>query len=270
MVNEAQTAKRVERRTQVSETQHSWFILRELVSKDFKLKYRRSILGVLWSVLNPLLMMVVLTAVFSYMFRFSIENYPVYLILGNILFGLMSASTNGAMRSIMGSASLIQKVKINKIVFPLEKVVFELVNFAISLVAVAIVMIFFRIAPTINLIFLPLLLVYMVAFCSGLGMLLAALVVFFRDIEYLWSVLLTAWTYLTPLFYPADLWPEWLARVEFFNPMYHYVTFFRDIMMNNITPSLTENVICAVMAAITFAVGYFVFRKTESKFILHI
>lgn len=262
--------KRREHRTQVSEMQHSMFVLRELVSKDFKLKYRRSVLGVIWSVLNPLLMMIVLTAVFSYMFRFSIENYPLYLIIGNTLFSLMSNSTNGAMRSIMDSAPLIKKVKINKIVFPLEKVIFELVNFLLSLIAVALVMLFFRIAPTINLIFLPLLLVYMVLFCSGLGMLLASLVVFFRDVEYLWGVVITAWTYLTPLFYPADLWPEWLAAIEQFNPMYHYVTYFRDILLWNITPSLALNAACAAFAVITFAVGYLVFSKTERKFILHV
>ncbi len=261
---------RIERRTQVSEFQHSIFVLRELVSKDFKLKYRRSILGVAWSVLNPLMMMLVLTAVFSYMFRFEIENYPLYLILGNTLFTLMSNSTNGALRSIMDSAPLIKKVKINKIVFPLQKIVFELINFATSFIAVVIVMVFFRIAPTVNIVFLPLLLLYMVLFCSGLGMLLASAVVFFRDIEYLWSVLLTAWTYATPLFYPADLWPEWLAALEQLNPMYHYITYYRDIMLWNITPDLKMNLMCLGFAVVQFAIGLYVFRKTERKFVLHV
>ena len=270
MEAETHTQKRIERRTQVSEFQHSSFVLRQLVSKDFKLKYRRSALGIVWSVLNPLLMMLVMTAVFSYMFRFDIEYFPLYLILGNTLFSLMSTSTNGAMRSIMYSAPLIKKVKINKLVFPLEKIIFELVNFALSLIAVVIVMAFFRIAPTINIVFLPLLLLYMILFCSGLGLLLSALVVFFRDIEYLWGVLLTAWTYATPLFYPAELWPEWLAAIEQFNPMYHYVTYFREIALWNTTPSLTSNLICLGFAAVTFGIGYYVFRKTENKFILHV
>ncbi len=109
----------------------NWFTIVSLVSRDFKLKYRRSVLGVLWSVLNPLLMMCVLTAVFSTIFRFgNIENYPLYLILGNTLFALMSDSTSGAMNSIIESAPLIKKIKINKMIFPLEKVLFQLVNFA--------------------------------------------------------------------------------------------------------------------------------------------
>ena len=108
-----------------------WFILTSLVSKDFKLKYRRSMLGVLWSVLNPLLMMIVLTAVFSVVFRFDIPNFPVYLILGQTLFTFMSDATSGAMSSIIDSAPLIKKIRINKMLFPLEKVVFSLLNFAI-------------------------------------------------------------------------------------------------------------------------------------------
>ncbi len=170
-----------------------------LVSKDFKLKYRRSVLGVLWSVLNPLLMMCVLAAVFTNVLKFGdVENYPMYLILGNVLFALMSDSTGSAMGSILESAPLIKKIRVSKMLFPIEKVLFTLVNFAISLIAVVIVMIFFRIAPTVDLVLLPLLLAYMLLFCSGLGLLLSALAVFFRDVCHLWGVVITAWTYAAP------------------------------------------------------------------------
>lgn len=246
------------------------FILSSLVSKDFKLKYRRSILGVLWSVLNPLLMMIVLAAVFSYMFRFSIENFPLYLIIGQTLFSLMSESTSAAMSSIIDSASLIKKIRIEKLVFPLEKILFSLVNFAISLIAVAIVMIFYKIFPTAALVCLPLLLLYMVLFCTGLGMLLAACAVFFRDMLHLWSVVITAWTYVTPLFYPTDILAPWMFQIMQFNPMYHYVTYFRDILLYGTFPSLQSNAICFAMAAVIFVIGLIVFRKTQSKFILYV
>lgn len=248
----------------------NWFILSSLVSKDFKLKYRRSVLGVAWSVLNPLLMMVVLSAVFSAFFKFSIENYPLYLILGNTIFALMADSTSSAMTSIMDASSLIKKIKIEKVLFPLEKVLFQLVNFVISLIAVAIVMFYFQVPLTTNVFFLPFLLIFIVLFSAGLGMLLSSLAVFFRDVCHLWSVVITAWTYVTPLFYPYDILPEWMKFIENFNPMYHYVTYFRDIMLWNITPDLTENLICLAMAVITFGVGLLVFRKTEKKFILYI
>ena len=250
--------------------EQNWFTIKSLVSKDFKLKYRRSVLGVAWSVLNPLLMMCVLSAVFSTFFKFEIENFPLYLILGNTVFALMSDSTSGALRSILDSASLIKKIRIEKIVFPLEKVLFQLVNFAISLIAIALVMAFFRIPPTFNLLFLPLLLIYIVLFSLGLGLALAAMAVFFRDIIHLWGVVLTAWTYATPLFYPVSILPSWMQTIMNFNPMYHYVTYFRNIALYGATPTLEENLICLVMAIVPLAIGFIIFKKSESKFILHV
>ena len=152
----------------------NWFTISSLVSKDFKLKYRRSVLGVLWSVLNPLLMMCVLAAVFTNVLKFGdVENFPMYLILGNVLFALMADSTSGAMTSILESAPLIKKIRVAKMIFPLEKVLFPTGKLApFQLIAVIVVMVFFRIAPTVNLLALPLLLIYMLLFCSGLGMLL--------------------------------------------------------------------------------------------------
>lgn len=250
----------------------NWFTITSLVSKDFKLKYRRSVLGVLWSVLNPLLMMCVLAAVFTNVLKFGddVQNFPMYLILGNVLFSLMADSTSSAMGSILESAPLIKKVRVSKMIFPLEKVLFTLVNFAISLIAVVIVMLFFRIPPTVNLLAMPILLVFMLLFCAGLGMLLSSLAVFFRDVCHLWGVVITAWTYATPLFYPVGLLPDWMQAAEAFNPMYHYVCYFRDIAMYNTVPGLTENLICLGMAAITFAIGFAVFKATEKKFILYV
>lgn len=246
-----------------------WFIISSLVSKDFKLKYRRSILGVVWSVLNPLLMMVVLTAVFSTFFRFSIEYYPFYLILGNTLFGFAMDASGTAMESITGSAALLKKVKLSKIIFPIEKVLFQLINFAISLVAVAIVMVFLQIAPTWNLILLPLLLVYVTIFSLGLGLVLSTLAVFFKDVIHIWGVVRTAWMYATPLFYPVDILPEWMLKVETLNPMYHYVEYFRDIALYGTSPGFIENMVCLGFAIVMLAVGCAFFNAFQRKFILY-
>lgn len=259
----------------------SLFILQQLVSKDFKLKYRRSILGVLWSVLNPLLMMLVMTLVFSNMFRFPIEKYPVYLILGTVLFALMSDATSGAMGSVIASAPLIKKVRVRKWVFPIEKVAFSLVNFALSLVAVVIVMVAFRVAPSSSMLALPLVLVYVLLFSAGLGLALSALSVFFRDVMHLWGVVIMAWNYLTPVFWPQDLSSfstsmgnpgllNALIAVEHANPMYHYVVYFRDIMMYGTMPGLKENLVCLGFAVVTFVAGYLIFKRSEHKFILYI
>ena len=255
------------------ERKKSAFILRQLVSRDFKLKYRRSFLGVAWSVLNPLMMMAIMAAVFSTMMRFSSEgipSYPLYIILGNVTFSLMSDSTSQGMASIIGAASLLKKVRIKRWVFPIEKVLFALLNFAFSLIAVLIVMFVVGIYPTYTVIVLPLFLVYMGCFCAGLSLALSAVSVFFRDVMHLWSVVLTAWTYATPLFYPIEILPEWMARLEWFNPMFHYVNYVRVALLYQQLPSLNLNLGCAVCSVASLVVGILIFRATERKFILFI
>ena len=254
----------------ITNAKRNWFVLSSLVSKDFTLKYRRSILGIFWSFLNPLMMMIVVAVVFSNIFRFDIENFALYLILGQTLFSLMAESTNTSTSSIVDASALLKKIRIEKMLFPLQKMLFCLLNYAISLVAVVCVMVYSQVFPSWNIIFLPLLLIYMMMFCSGLSLLLSSLSVFFRDIIHLWTVVITAWTYGTPIFYPVDRLPDWLQLVMQFNPMYHFVTYIRDIMMWNITPSLEMNLTCFGMSAVILALGILVFRKTEKKFVMYI
>lgn len=258
-----------------SESQKNLFILKQLVTKDFKLKYRRSVLGVAWSVLNPLLMMVVMSIVFSFLFSANIENYPLYLILGNITFALMTDSTSAALVSFIEAAPLLKKVKVARFVFPLQKVLFALVNFAFSLVAVAIVMLWFHVTPTWHLVWLPVCLVLLVVFCVGIGLIIGSLAVFFRDVIHLWSVILTAWTYLTPIFWDFQMLldrgaPAWVIGIVKANPMYNFVTFMRDIFLWNQSPATTTLLMCAGWAAVMLLVGIAVFRKTQHKFILYV
>ena len=251
------------------------FILKQLVTKDFKRKYRRSVLGIAWSVLNPLMMMVIMSIVFSFVFRADIENYPLYLILGNITFSFMSESTSQALMSFIDAAPLLKKVRVSRFVFPVQKVLFALVNFTFSLVAVALVMLWFRVVPTWHIIWLPVCLFLLVLFCSGIGLIVGSLAVFFRDVVHLWSVILTAWTYLTPIFWvPTQLAangaPAWVMSIVELNPMYGFVTFMRDIFLWNQNPSMQTLSLCVIWAVIMLGVGILVFRKTQHKFILYI
>ncbi|RGW70786.1 ABC transporter permease [Collinsella sp. AF11-11] len=255
------------------------FILKQLVTKDFKIKYRRSVLGVAWSVLNPLLMMVVMSIVFSTIFgqsrngSITPEMYPLYLIVGNITFSVMSESTNQALMSIIWASSLLKKVKVHRWVFPVQKVLFSLVNFSFSLVAVALVMLFFRVVPTWHLILLPVCLLLLMCFCMGLGMMLSALAVFFRDVMHLWTVVITAWMYLTPIFWTTDYISQmahWIQVLVVLNPMYNYLQFMRDIFLFNTVPSALTFGLCVAWAVLALAIGYTVFHKTEHKFILYI
>ena len=255
------------------ENQRDGFILRQLVTKDFKLKYRRSALGVAWSVLNPLLMMIIMAAVFSRLMGRaddSIPNFPLYIIIGNTAFSLMSDSTSRGLMSIIEASSLLKKVKINRWVFPVQKVLFAVVNYAFSLIAVVLVMIFVQYAPSIYALYVIPGLFMLSVFCIGLSLFLSCAAVFFRDVIHLWSVFLTAWTYLIPMFYSIKILHEWLQTLENFNPMYLYLTYLRDALLFRVNPSLELTLGCAGFAVASLVIGYLVFRRHESKFILYI
>lgn len=262
-----------------TELQKDIFILKQLVGKDFKIKYRRSFLGVAWSVLNPLLMMVVMAIVFTTIFAqgrngsVTPEMYPLYLIVGNVTFAVMSDSTSQALSSIVYASSLLKKVKVHRFVFPVQKVLFSLVNFAFSLIAVAIVMLWFHVLPTWHLLLLPVCLILLMFFCMGLGLLLSAATVFFRDVMHLWSVVITAWTYFTPIFWTTDYilkMPHILRVLMYANPMYNYLQFMRDIFLFQTCPTPLEFGLCVAWAVIAMVIGYAVFHKNEHKFILYI
>ena len=262
-----------------TELQKDIFILKQLVGKDFKIKYRRSFLGVVWSVLNPLLMMIVMAIVFTTIFAqgrngsVTPEMYPLYLIVGNVTFAVMSDSTSQALSSIVYASSLLKKVKVHRFVFPVQKVLFSLVNFAFSLIAVAIVMLWFHVVPTWHLLLLPVCLILLMFFCMGLGLLLSAATVFFRDVMHLWSVVITAWTYFTPIFWTTDYilkMPHILRVLMYANPMYNYLQFMRDIFLFQTCPTPLEFGLCVAWAVIAMAIGYAVFHKNEHKFILYI
>lgn len=247
-------------------------LLKNLVTKDIKIKYRRSVLGIAWSILNPLLTMIVLTQVFQMLLRNTVENFATYYIVGASLWNFFAEATSLALSSILASASLIKKVYIPKYIFPIEKALFALVNFAFSLIAVLLVMIIQGVYPTFTALLFPIPVLYCFVFTCGMCLFLSAVTVFFRDIAHLYGVLLTLWMYLTPIIYPAELVESkaLIYNVIRLNPLYHYVEFFRDVVMYNTLPSFNQNIICAAFSLGMFIVGWFVFRRTESKFILHI
>ena len=245
-------------------------LLKELVGRDFKLKYRRSVLGYAWSLLNPLFTMLVMTAVFSNLFRFSIENYPVYFLLGQVIWNFYSEATNSAMTSVFGNAELIKKVYVPKYMFPLSKVCFSFVNMLCSLGAVIIVMLIERVWVTWTIVLVPLLFFYAFLIAFGIGLILSVIAVYFRDLLHLYGVIMTAQMYLTPLFYPANVLPEWVFRIVQFNPTYHLVIYFRNIVQYGVWPSLEENIICLSFGVVLSIIGIVVFKYNQKKFVLYI
>ena len=245
-------------------------LLKELVSRDIKIRYRRSVLGLLWTLLNPILMMTVMTLVFSNIFRFDIENFPIYFFAGNILFSFVTEATTNAMNSIIGSGSLIKKVYVPKYLFPFSKVFSSVVNLFFSFVAMLLVMLVTRVPFQATLFLVPIVFAYVILFSIGLGMILATLQVFFRDTGHLYSVFTLAWMYLTPIFYPASLLEGRLDIVLTLNPMVHYINFMRDIVLYNTVPSMSENLLCAAISVVFLLLGMIVFYRKQDKFILFV
>ena len=245
-------------------------LLIELVKRDIKKKYRRSVLGILWSMLNPFFTMLIMTMVFSNFFRFSITNFPLYLLTGQLMFNFYGEATNTSMESILENSSLIKKVYVPKYIFPLAKVLSSCVNFILSLPGL--VLLLFITATDIKWIMvlsiIPI--IYLLIFCCGVGLILSTVAVYFRDMFHLYSVLLTALSYLTPLFYPKEIIPEKYVFLLNFNPLYYFVTMFREIMYYGRLPELNNHLICIIISGIALILGIIIFFKNQKQFILHI
>ncbi len=243
----------------------------QLVSKDIKLKYRRSFLGYLWSILNPLFVMMIMSIVFSTMFRRNIENFPVYLFTGQTLFNFMKSSTQKAISSITGNSALLKKTYVPKYIFTFSKITSGLVDFFFSLGALLLVMIATHARFTWHLLLTPLVALQLYIFCLGLGMFLAQANVFFRDVQYIYNAVTTAWMYLTPIFYPIENLPEKvLWFVKHCNPMYFYIGQFRDLVYYNRLPGPIIIFAGCVTSVLMLIIGTGFFTKTQNKFILYI
>ncbi len=246
-------------------------LLKQLVSRDIKLKYRRSVLGYIWSVLNPLLIMIVMTIVFSTMFNRNIENFPVYLFCGQLLFNFMNTSTHQAIFSITGNASLLKKTYVPKYIFTLSKITSGMVDFVFSLGALLIVIIVTRAQFTWYILLFPFVVLQLYIFCVGLGLFLAQANVFFRDIQYIYNAVTTAWMYLTPIFYPIEMLPDTVAwLIKHCNPMYFYVGQFRDLIYYGRLPGPMIVGAGCLTAAVMLIVGIWSFTRSQDRFILYI
>ena len=246
-------------------------LLIELIKRDIKLKYRRSFLGYLWSVLNPLFIMIIMTVVFSAMFKRDIENYPIYLLTGRTLFEFMREGTQKGMKSVTKNSLLMKKTYIPKYIFTVSTVSSTFIDTVFSLVAFFLVMIATRSPFYIQLFYLPVVMIQLYIFTLGLSFFLAELHVFFRDIEYIYHAVTTAWMYLSALFYPVESLPHLLqVFVKTLNPMYYYIAQFRDIALYGRMPGMRIIVGGWIWAFGLMAFGLFMFQKNKDKFVLYL
>ena len=252
------------------------YLLRNLINKDFKLKYRRSILGVLWSVLNPLLMNIVMVVVFSTIMQVEDpKSFSVYLLCGQLLFNFFSESTNSSMSSMFGAAPLIRKVYIPKYLFPLEKVCFSLVNCLFSFIALIIVLALNSSPLHITMLLFPVPLLLLFFFSLGMGMILATVAVFFRDIIHLWQVFMVALNFASAIFYYPETYANEgmgaiLHTILNCNPVYWYLHGFRQLVVYGEWITGFELFRCAAAAAVAMLLGVVVFYRKQDKFVLYL
>ena len=180
-------------------------LLGELIARDIKTKYRKSVLGVLWTLLNPLFMMIILSVVFSNLFKFDVEYFPVYLLSGQLIFNFYSEATTASMSAIMDNGSLLKKIYVPKYLFVLSRVFSSTINLLASFTALILVMLAMRVELHYTVLLVPIPLIFIVLFSLGVGLILSAITVKFRDIMHLYSVFVTALMYLTPVIYPMSI-----------------------------------------------------------------
>lgn len=246
------------------------FLMQQLVARDFKTKYKRSVLGVLWSFLNPLLTMAVQYLVFSTLFKSDIPNFPVYLLTGIVLFNFFTEACAMGITSVLGNASLITKVYVPKYIYPLTRVTSSAVNLLFSLVPLFIVVLLTQTPLSPAMLLLPFPLVCLFTFCVGMVFILSSSMVFFRDTQFLWNVLSMIWMYATPIFYPESIIPAALAPVFKLNPLYHFIRFARTVVLEGVSPEPKAYLICMTFSLVSIVLGSVIFRKCQDKFVLYL
>jgi len=265
------TTRQAQVRTQLEILKKFRHLLFLMIKRDFVTRYRRSVLGVLWSLLNPMLTMFILTMVFSTLFGgMGIENFPVYFLSGQIIFGFFSESTSMAMGSITGSAGTIKKVYVPKYIFPVSRVLSSLVNLGFSFIAFLIVFVATGASFNWTMLLIPLPILYVVVFSMGIGMLLSAMTVFFRDITYIYGIGLTLLMFLSAIMYPVSILPPRVYHLIHLNPIFHFITYFRTLALDGAIPGLWANIVCIGFALGALCLGLYVKISQQDKYILYL
>lgn len=245
-------------------------LLRNLVIKDIKVRYKRSVLGFLWVMLNPLLMMLVLNIVFSGLFKVSTPNYTAYLISGIILWSFFSQSTSTSLASFMGNSNLIKKIYLPKSIFPLSIVLSALIHFTFSLIPLFMIFIVTgtRLSPYIYL--LPFILVLVFLFSYGVSLILSTITVFFHDTRYIYDVLLMAWMYSTPIFYPESIIPANFRFILQMNPLYYFLNLFRSSLYTDIQSDPQKLLYGLFFSILAFMSGWVIYNRYRDRVVLYL
>lgn len=244
------------------------FVVSELVSRELKRKYARSYLGVIWSVLNPLLSMVVMSLIFSTMFKRSIENFPIYYLTGTIIWNMFTGATNSAMTALVDNKTLMTRTKLPRQIFPLSRILTSLVNFGYSLIAYVLIVAFFRIVPSVHLLAFPVITLLLLLFSTGFSYILTIIYTYMADIKYLYTILLQLWMFLNAIFYPVDSLSPAMQNVVTANPVYAYIAAARSCVIYNQWPSGVQWAQMIGWGIGMFLLGKFIFETNKNKIMI--
>ena len=238
----------------------------QLVRRDVLTRYKRSFLGVAWTMLNPLGMMLVLTVAFSQIFQ-STRAYPAYVLTGLIAWNFFSQTTMASMSQMVWGGSLLGKIYVPRTVFVLSSVGTGLVNVLLSIIPLMIVLLITGTPLRWTILFAPLAIFCLTAFSLGVGLLLSTWAIYFYDVTEMYQIVLTAWLYLTPIIYPEEIIPEALRKWLFtLNPMYHLIDMFRGPIYEGTLPDINRMVVAFGISILVLAIGWIVFARRSDEF----
>lgn len=246
------------------------FLFEELVKRDFKKKYKRTVLGMAWSVLSPLLTLLVMRLVFTQFFGRNTAHYTTYLFCGNLIFSYFNESTGQGMTSLMGNAGIFTKVNVPKYLFLFSKNVQTLINFGLTLCVFFVFCVLDNITFTWKLVCLLYPILCLVLFNIGVGLILSALFVFFRDIQYLWNVFTMLLMYMSAIFYTIDSYEPMVQNLFLLNPVYLFIRYFRKIVIEATIPTVWFHLLMLVDVVIVLAVGCWMYKKYNTKFLYYV
>ena len=246
------------------------FLLQELVKRDFKKKYKGTVLGMAWSILSPLLMLLVMKLVFTVFFGAGMEHITTYIFCGNVIFIFFNESTSQGMTSLLGNAGIFTKVNVPKYLFLLSKNVQTIINFALTLVLLLIFCLFDHITFTWKVITLLYPIVMLVLFNFGIGLILSALYVFFRDMQYLWSVFTMLLMYMSAIFYSIDRYSYTVQCLFLVNPVYLFIRYFRKILIEATIPTIWFHLLMLADVVIALGIGCWMYKKYNTRFLYYV
>lgn len=246
------------------------FLFEELVKRDFTKKYKRTVLGMLWSVLGPLMNLGVMALVFTKFFGRDTPHYVIYLFCGNLVYSYFREATSTGMTSLKDNASIFSKVNMPKYMFLLSKNVSTLINFGLNIIVLLVFVLLDGLTITWKYIFLLYPIGCLVVFNLGVGLILSALYLMFRDIKYLYDVFTLMLMYLSAIFYNISVYSQQVQYLFYLNPVYVYIRYFRKIIIEDTIPRPSFHLLAAAYALVAIVIGAFIYKKKNYKFLYYI